>query len=369
MLGKGTCWSGFWIGVAIATFTMIASMFGPHGASMGGIEAQLKARVEQALAAGGFRDVVVDMDGQTAVLTGAVRSVDMRDGAKAAAISAAGPGGPYLGGVAKVEDRTTMGAAVSPFSWNAEKTARALMLTGYVPSAAAREKLMEVARARYAGATITDRMQVALGAPAGDWTAAAADALTQLSKLNRGKARLVDDRLAIVGEGDQAGAAEVRAHYAKSLPAPFTLVVADVDTEGVPLAIPELAGLNLSEASAQTCQTAFTQLMRTNVIEFDTGSATISSASKALLDNLATVARRCDRYAIKISGFTDNVGDASANVALSKARAEAVKGYLAGQGVAGDRLAAEGFGQARPRAPNTTPANRARNRRIEFNVS
>lgn len=369
MLGKGTCWSGFWIGVAVAAFTMIAAMFGPHMMSMSGIEARLKQRVEMALAARGFRDVAVEMDGQTAVLTGAVRSPDVRESVRATVLGAAGPGGPYLGGVTRVEDRTTLGAAVSPFSWSAEKSARSLTLAGHVPSVAARERLMEVARARYGGATIADRMGIALGAPAGDWTAAAADALTQLSKLNRGKARLVDDRLTLVGEGDQAGAAEVRAHYAAPLPAPFTLVVADVATEGVPLAIPEIASLNLAEASSETCQTAFAQMMRTNAIEFDTASAAISPASKTLLDNLAAVARRCDRHAIKVSGFTDNAGAPDANLALSKARAEAVRRYLAGQGVASERLTAEGFGQARPRAPNTTAANRALNRRIEFNVS
>lgn len=369
MLGKGTCWSGFWVGVAVAAFTLIASMFGPHAMSLTGVEAGLKTRVESALAARGYRDIGVEMDGQTAILTGAATSPDVREGARAAALTAAGPGGPYLGGVARVDDRTVLGAAVSPFLWNAERSGRTLVLSGYVPDVDARERLLQIARTRFAGLSLTDRMQVALGAPAGDWRQMAGDALTQLSKLNRGKARLVDDRLTIVGEGDQAAVAEVRRHYGAPLPAPYTLQVADVTVEGAPLGIPELANLNLSEASAETCQTAFAQLMRTNIIEFDSASAAIDPQSKTLLDNLATVARRCDRYAIKVSGHTDNVGEAAANVALSKARADAVRTYLIGQGVAAERLAAEGFGQAQPKVPNTTPANRARNRRIEFNVS
>jgi outer membrane protein OmpA-like peptidoglycan-associated protein/osmotically-inducible protein OsmY len=369
MLGKGTCWSGFWIGVAVAAFTLIASMFGPHPLSLRGVEAGLKARVESALAARGYRDISVEMDGQTAILSGPATSPDVREGAKAAALTAAGPGGVYLGGVARVEDRTVLGAAVSPFLWAAERTSAGLVLSGYVPDVAARERLLDVARTRFGGAMVTDRMQVALGAPAGDWRQIASDALTQLAKLNRGKARLVDDRLTIVGEGDQAAVAEVRRHYGAPLPAPYTLMVSDLTVEGLPLGIPELANLNLSEASAQTCQTAFAQLLRTNVIEFDSASAAIDPQSKALLDNLAVVARRCDRYAIKVSGHTDNVGDAAANVALSKARADAVRTYLIGQGVAAERLATEGFGQSKPKVPNTRPANRARNRRIEFNVS
>jgi outer membrane protein OmpA-like peptidoglycan-associated protein len=95
----------------------------------------------------------------------------------------------------------------------------------------------------------------------------------------------------------------------------------------------------------------------------------IAPISQQLLDNLATVARRCDQYTIRIAGYTDNTGDPAANVALSRARATAVYAYLAGKGVATERLAAEGYGQANPRAPNTNAANRARNRRIEFHVN
>jgi outer membrane protein OmpA-like peptidoglycan-associated protein len=369
MLSKGTCWSGFWIGVAVASFTLIAALFGPHPASMAGVEARLGEAVERALAARGIRGVAVEMDGQTAILTGAVSSPETRENARAAAMQAAGPGGPYFGGVTRVEDRMTLGARVSPFRWSAERAAATLTLSGHAPNEAARERLLEVARTRFGGLTVVDRMAVALGAPAGDWAGAAADALTQLSKLNRGKVRLVDDRLTVIGEGDQAGVAEVRARYAAPLAAPFTLAVADLTVEGQPLAIREVANLNLSEASAATCQAAFSQIMRTNVIEFDTGSAAISPASRQLLDNLATVARRCDRYSIRIAGFTDNVGDAADNLALSRARAGAVRDYLAAQGVDRERLAAEGYGQARPRAPNTSAANRARNRRIEFHVT
>lgn len=369
MGGKGACWTGFWVGAAVAAFTMIAAMLGPHGVSLKAIEAQLGARTAQALAAEGLRDVAVRMDGQTAVLSGAAPNADMQAVARDAALRAAGPGGPYLGGVVAVKDETVIGARVSPFSWSAEKGAGTLTLSGHVPSETAKARLLEVARARFGGFTVVDRMTLAFGAPAGDWAAVAADALTELGKLKRGKVRLVDDRLTLIGEGEQAAVADVRAHFEAPLGAPYTLAVADLTVEGQSLGIREIEGLNLSEASAATCQRAFSQLMRTNYIEFDTGSAAIAPISARLLDNLATVARRCDSYAIAISGHTDNTGDPAANLALSKARAEAVRAYLAGRGVAVERLSAEGFGQTSPRVPNTNPANRARNRRIEFNVS
>lgn len=370
MIGKGACWTGFWVGVAVAAFTLLAAMFGPHGASMKAVEARLGVAVTRALAGKGFSDIAVRMDGQTAVLTGAAPTAEQKLDAGRTALTAAGPGGPYLGGVAAVRDETIVGVRVRPFTWSADKGAGGLILGGHAPSEEARRTLLDAARARFAGAgAIADRMTLAYGAPAGDWAGVAGGALTQLGKLKRGKVRLVDEKLTIIGEGEQAAVADVRTWFEKPLPAPFTLGVVDLTVEGQGLGIPEIQDLNLSEASAETCQRAFSQIMRTNYIEFDTGSAVIAPISQSLLDNLAAVARRCDQYAIRIAGHTDNTGDPAANRALSQARANAVRDYLAGKGVAADRLTAQGFGADRPRVANTNAANRARNRRIEFNVS
>ena len=100
-----------------------------------------------------------------------------------------------------------------------------------------------------------------------------------------------------------------------------------------------------------------------------TGSAQIDQESRRLLDNLVSVALRCDRFMIEIAGHTDNVGARAANLDLSLRRAEAVRAYLAGQGVARDRLRAQGYGPDRPRASNATAVGQAANRRIEFTVT
>ncbi len=366
---QGSCWTGFWLGCGVALFTAAAAMFGPHPVSMAGVEARLKTQVERALSKNGLGGIAVAMDGQTAVLSGGVGSAAEQTQAASVALAAAGPGGAYFGGVTSVDNQIIVGTRVSPFSWNAEKSSAGVLIAGHVPSEAARRKLLETARGRFPGAKITDQMTVALGAPDGDWTAIAVDALQQLGKLTRGKARLVDNRLAIIGEGDQAAVAVVGARYDRPLAAPFTLTVKDLTVAGQSLGIPELGDLNLSEASAATCQRAFQQLMRNNVIEFESGSAVINSSSRALLDNLATVARRCDSYAIAVAGHTDNVGDPALNMTLSQTRAQAVRDYLAERGVAADRLSARGYGQTAPKAPNNTAQNRARNRRIEFTVT
>lgn len=366
---SGSCWTGFWLGCGIAVFATAAAMFGPHPVSMESVEARLKAQVEKALARQGLQDVVVEMDGQTAVLTGGVGSPAEHVSAVDVAWKAAGPGGVYAGGVTDVVDQIIVGTRVSPFSWSAERNSSGLVISGHVPGEVARQKLLETARARFGGVKVTDRMIVALGAPSAEWIDIANEALQQLGKLKNGKARLVDNRLSIVGEGEQASVADVDTRYDKPLVAPYQLVVKDLTIVGQPLGIPELGALNLSEANAQTCQQAFAQIMRSNVIEFETGSAAIDAQSRDLLDKLARVARRCDSYFISIAGHTDNVGEAEVNLALSRARAQTVRDYLAAQGVAAERLTAEGFGQTQPRVPNSTAQNRARNRRIEFKVT
>ena len=109
--------------------------------------------------------------------------------------------------------------------------------------------------------------------------------------------------------------------------------------------------------------------MERNVITFAEGSAAISSGSRGVLNALASVALRCDRFSIEVAGHTDNTGDRAFNMDLSHRRADAVAGYLAGQGVARQRLSAHGYGPDRPRASNATASGKAANRRIEFYVS
>jgi len=68
---------------------------------------------------------------------------------------------------------------------------------------------------------------------------------------------------------------------------------------------------------------------------------------------------------IALVGHTDSQGDLAANVAVSQARAEAVRAILVAQGAPAGQIAAEGAGWLAPVASNLTPEGRARNRRVE----
>jgi outer membrane protein OmpA-like peptidoglycan-associated protein len=100
-------------------------------------------------------------------------------------------------------------------------------------------------------------------------------------------------------------------------------------------------------------------------ITFDTGKTTIKPDSTDKLDVVAEFMRYRKRARVEISGHTDNVGKPKANKELSAKRANACRAYLMSKGIDGSRITAVGHGQEKPVAPNDTPENREKNRRIE----
>ncbi len=102
---------------------------------------------------------------------------------------------------------------------------------------------------------------------------------------------------------------------------------------------------------------------------FRTGSARIRRQGLAVLLSLAGVLRSLPNQ-IEVQGFTDNVPIHTArypsNWELSSARANHVLEYLDRVGkVPPTHLSSQGFGQYHPFVPNTTPANRYQNRRVQ----
>jgi outer membrane protein OmpA-like peptidoglycan-associated protein len=69
-----------------------------------------------------------------------------------------------------------------------------------------------------------------------------------------------------------------------------------------------------------------------------------------------------------INGHTDDLGDDEKNRQLSQNRSDAVKKYLVEKGIDESRLIGKGFGETKQKFPNTNEANRAKNRRTEFEV-
>ncbi|CAN5373715.1 DUF5723 family protein [soil metagenome] len=101
-------------------------------------------------------------------------------------------------------------------------------------------------------------------------------------------------------------------------------------------------------------------------LEFESGKDIIRASSYDALDSLAALLKKHPDWKLRISGHTDNVGKPTANMTLSKKRAESVKKYLTMKGVSEYKLVTEYYGQMRPIAPNDTPEGRQKNRRVEM---
>lgn len=105
---------------------------------------------------------------------------------------------------------------------------------------------------------------------------------------------------------------------------------------------------------------------------FDFDRSDIRADARPVLNRMAELLRNYPRAPVDIQGHTDWMGDDAYNQALSDRRAWSVQAYLARQGVSAARLRPEGFGEARPVAPNARPdgaddpEGRQRNRRVEF---
>ena len=104
-------------------------------------------------------------------------------------------------------------------------------------------------------------------------------------------------------------------------------------------------------------------------IQFENGKATIKKSSYKVLDEIAKTFINNPNYMVEVQGHTDNVGKHSYNVDLSERRAQSVRTYLVNKGVPAERLTAHGYGPDKPIADNKTKAGRAKNRRVEFNIS
>jgi outer membrane protein OmpA-like peptidoglycan-associated protein len=101
-------------------------------------------------------------------------------------------------------------------------------------------------------------------------------------------------------------------------------------------------------------------------IHFATAKATIEADSEQTLNEIVKLLDGSPDLKLRVEGYTDNVGQAATNQALSEKRAQAVVSWLTAHGVDASRLAAKGLGQANPVADNATEEGRAKNRRVEL---
>lgn len=225
-----------------------------------------------------------------------------------------------------------------------------VVVSGAVPDDATRAAIVQRLRALYGDGAVTDRLVVGpVLAPPG-WPAQVQKLLgPDIKTVGKGELKVVGSTVSVRGEVASDAARLKADHALAAVMAPgYTLHTA------------------LRVAQGQQMLDA---VLAQRIIEFDSGQATLRASGMAILDEMAAVIVRLKGAAIEVSGHTDNVGQRSANIALSQARAQAVRAYLALKGVNPDTVTVSGFGPDRPVADNGSAEGRARNRRIEFRLA
>lgn len=101
---------------------------------------------------------------------------------------------------------------------------------------------------------------------------------------------------------------------------------------------------------------------------FDFDSAQIRSYSIEKFQEFVKYYETIENCTIIIEGHTDSIGSDKYNKGLSHRRALSAKKQLMSMGVPEDRIMTKGYGETKPKVPNTTDANRQLNRRIEGSV-
>jgi outer membrane protein OmpA-like peptidoglycan-associated protein len=119
----------------------------------------------------------------------------------------------------------------------------------------------------------------------------------------------------------------------------------------------------------ETRESARGLIVNMSDVLFDSGKATLRPGAREKLAKVAGIVLAYPGLNLEIEGHTDSVGAADYNQDLSERRANAVRAFLVGEGIAPASVVARGFGKTEPVATNGTAAGRQRNRRVELVVS
>ena len=174
--------------------------------------------------------------------------------------------------------------------------------------------------------------------------------------------------------------AQQRKKPAAPVEAPAPVVVAPPSPPGLQgLTLPNGTVIQVSPSGIESQLVAFIKdstraIDKTTWFDFDrllfeTGSSVLVPSSLEQLRNINEILKAFPAVKLKLGGYTDNVGQAAANMKLSSDRATTAMSELVKLGVAADRLEAEGYGDTVPVADNNTEDGRAKNRRTAARVT
>ena len=251
--------------------------------------------------------------------------------------------------------------------WTAKHTDDGLVLSGKVANEAQRRELVGIAQA-YAAGGVIDQMEIAPDMPDG-WVGLAEAGLPNFARFEDGEMGFYP------AEGDAGFAVEGAAPAsviqflkqdlaANPVATPVTVWAYPVDVD-----VPEVSSISFANDPAKACQAAFDAVLDANPILFDEPGTGVSRASGGTLDKLLSVSHLCPSdLLLEIRGQADSGADSERDLAMGKARAEAVMSYLVAGGVAPERLSALGYGPDLPGQSNDNGDGQLASRRIGITV-
>ncbi|MFP3506636.1 OmpA family protein [Burkholderia sp. SIMBA_062] len=221
---------------------------------------------------------------------------------------------------------------------------------GKVPDEATKAAVLQKLRDTYGAANVVDQIEVGDVATPPNWSANVQKLLgAQLKQISKGQLKINGTQIEMKGEvHNEAQRQQLASDMANTLNPTYTIK----------------NGLRVSASE----QGLLDQTLANRTIEFETGSATLTPQGRQILDQMAAALSKLQNRTVDIIGHTDNSGNRTSNIALSQARADAVKGYLITKSIPPQQMTTTGVGPDQPIAPNDTAEGRARNRRIEFRV-
>lgn len=225
-----------------------------------------------------------------------------------------------------------------------------VVASGTVPDEATKAAILQRLRALYGVERVVDQVAVGTVVAPPNWSSHMQKLLSEpLKQVNHGQLTVTGNRVGIRGDvANEAMRQQVASDLATSLNPTYTIS----------------NGLRVNAPAQKLLDTALAR----RIIEFESGQAVIRPSGIQILDEMAAAMAQIGGRKVEVIGHTDNTGTRDANLALSLARAGAVRSYLAGKGIAAATIAVAGAGPDQPLADNGSAEGRARNRRIEFRV-
>ena len=106
-----------------------------------------------------------------------------------------------------------------------------------------------------------------------------------------------------------------------------------------------------------------------NDIYFATNDYKLSEDAQKIIDEFFMFLNENPNIHVEIQGHTDNIGQNTANLLLSKNRAESVYNHLINKGTSSSRITFKGYGESMPIENNNTTKGRSKNRRTVFLIT